>query len=44
MAQARIQRWIKRIPIHVKKVINLEGRNEYKEGHRGKRRNSQRVH
>jgi hypothetical protein len=43
MAQARIQRWIERIPIHIKRVIELEGGNEYKEGHGGRRRNSQRV-
>ncbi|KAM5345573.1 hypothetical protein ACJ41O_005222 [Fusarium nematophilum] len=30
--QEKIQAWIERIPTHVKKIISLEGGNEYKEG------------
>lgn len=30
--QARIQAWIARIPVHIQKVIELEGGNEYQEG------------
>lgn len=30
--QARIQAWIERIPIHIQKIIELEGGNEYQEG------------
>ena len=32
LEQWRIQRWIERIPHHIKEVIKLEGGNEYKEG------------
>jgi transposase len=32
LEQAQIQAWIERIPIHIQKVIELEGGNEYKEG------------
>lgn len=32
LPQEKIQAWIERIPKHVKKVIELEGGNEYKEG------------
>ena len=32
MPQAKIQAWIERIPIHVNKIIEQEGGNEYKEG------------
>jgi hypothetical protein len=32
LPQEKIQAWIERIPIHVKKIIELEGGNEYKEG------------
>ena len=43
LSQERIQRWIERIPIHVQKVIALEGGNEYQEG-TGRGRNLNRVH
>ena len=32
LPQEKIQDWIERIPVHVQKVIELEGGNEYKEG------------
>ncbi|RYC77279.1 hypothetical protein BFJ63_vAg19847 [Fusarium oxysporum f. sp. narcissi] len=32
LRQAQIRAWIERIPVHVKKIIELEGGNEYKEG------------
>ena len=32
LEQKRIQAWIERIPRHIKKVISLDGGNEYKEG------------
>ena len=32
LPQEKIQYWIERIPVHVQKVIELEGGNEYKEG------------
>lgn len=32
LPQEKIQAWIERIPIHIQKIINLEGGNEYKEG------------
>ncbi|EDN06634.1 predicted protein [Histoplasma mississippiense (nom. inval.)] len=32
LPQEQIQAWIERIPVHIKKVIELEGGNEYKEG------------
>ena len=32
MPQAKCQAWIERIPVHIKKIIDLEGGNEYKEG------------
>ncbi len=32
LPQSQIQAWIERIPIHIQKVIELEGGNEYKEG------------
>ncbi|OCK73417.1 hypothetical protein K432DRAFT_236406, partial [Lepidopterella palustris CBS 459.81] len=32
LPQEKIQAWIKRIPEHIKRVIKLEGGNEYKEG------------
>ncbi|KAF7565430.1 hypothetical protein PtrM4_002320 [Pyrenophora tritici-repentis] len=32
LPQSQIQAWIERIPIHVQKIIELEGGNEYKEG------------
>ncbi|KAJ5160333.1 uncharacterized protein N7482_007337 [Penicillium canariense] len=31
MPQEKIQRWIERIPTHIKKIIELDGGNEYKE-------------
>ena len=31
-ASGQIQDWIEKIPVHVQKVIQLEGGNEYKEG------------
>jgi hypothetical protein len=43
LPQERIQAWIERIIEHVKKVIELEGGNEYKEG-RLKGQFKQRVH
>jgi hypothetical protein len=30
--QARIQRWIKRIPYYIQEIIRLGGGNDYKEG------------
>jgi hypothetical protein len=43
MPQEKIQAWIKRIIVHIKDVIRLEGGNEYKEGRlKGKAKN--RVH
>jgi transposase len=42
MEQKRIQAWIERIPRHIKKVIKLNGGNEYREGRkRPKTRNKQ---
>ena len=38
----KIQAWIERIPVHIKRIIELEGGNEYKEG-RGRTRNPDRV-
>ena len=32
LPQSQIQAWIERIPIHVQKIIELDGGNEYKEG------------
>jgi transposase len=32
LPQSAIQAWIERIPIHIQKIIELEGGNEYKEG------------
>lgn len=32
LPQSNIQAWIERIPVHVQKIIQLEGGNEYKEG------------
>jgi len=32
LPQDKIQAWIKRIPIHIQKIIELEGGNEYPEG------------
>lgn len=32
LPQAQIQAWIERIPVHIQKIIELEGGNEYKEG------------
>lgn len=32
LPQEKIQAWIERIPIHIQKIIELEGGNEYKEG------------
>ena len=32
LPQKTIQKWIERIPIHVKEIIRLEGGNQYKEG------------
>jgi hypothetical protein len=32
MSQARIRRWIERIPYHIQEIIRLEGGNDYKEG------------
>lgn len=32
LPQSKIQAWIERIPIHIQKIIELEGGNEYKEG------------
>ena len=32
LPQEKIQAWIERIPVHVQKIIELEGGNEYKEG------------
>jgi hypothetical protein len=32
LPQDKIQMWIERIPIHIQKIIELEGGNEYKEG------------
>ena len=32
LPQEQIQAWIDRIPIHIQKVLDLEGGNEYKEG------------
>jgi transposase len=34
LPQEQIQAWIERIPVHVQKIIELEGGNEYKEGRR----------
>jgi transposase len=45
LSQERIRRWIERIPVHIKKIIALEGGNEYREGSDKKRqRNPDRVH
>ena len=32
LPQAKIQAWIERIPVHIEKIIELRGGNEYKEG------------
>jgi len=32
LSQEKIQAWIERVPIHIQKIIELEGGNEYKEG------------
>ena len=34
-SQARIQRWIERIPRHIAEVIRLQGGNKYREGRVG---------
>jgi transposase len=46
LPQRKIQEWIERIPIHIKKIIELEGGNEYKEGvgRRKRKRNTDRVY
>lgn len=44
LSQERIRRWIERIPVHIKRVIELEGGNEYKEGVGGRKKNPDRVH
>ena len=36
--QKKIQEWIEAIPIHIQKIIELDGGNEYREG-RGKNPN-----
>ena len=38
MPQERIRRWIERLPRHIRRIIDLEGGNEYKEGARDKPR------
>ena len=43
MPQKKIQEWIERIPEHIKKIIELEGGNEYKEGRNKRKRNPNRV-
>jgi len=32
LPQEKIQAWIERIPIHIQKIIELEGGNGYREG------------
>ena len=32
LPQAKIQAWIERIPVHIQKIIQLDGGNEYEEG------------
>ena len=32
LPQEKIQAWIERIPVHIQKIIDLKGGNEYKEG------------
>jgi hypothetical protein len=32
LLQEQIQAWIERTPVHIKKIIALEGGNEYREG------------
>jgi hypothetical protein len=32
LLQAQIQAWIEKIPVHIQKIIELEGRIEYNEG------------
>jgi transposase len=32
LSQEKIQAWIERIPLHIQRIIELEGGNEYKEG------------
>jgi hypothetical protein len=44
LPQKKIQQWIERIPEHVKRIIELEGGNEYREGKNGRRRHPERVH
>ncbi len=47
LPQSKIQGWIERIPEHIKRIIDCEGGNEYKEGlnrYRQRRRNPLRVH
>ncbi|EDN03565.1 predicted protein [Histoplasma mississippiense (nom. inval.)] len=34
LPQEKIQAWIERIPVHIQKIIELEGGNEYREGRR----------
>ena len=43
LLQEKIQGWIERIPEHIKRVIELEGGNYYKEG-RFKGQERRRVH
>lgn len=38
LQQNRIRRWIERIPRHIKKIIELDGGNEYREGAEDKQR------
>ena len=35
LTQKRIQRWIERMPTHLRQVIELNGGNEYREGRGG---------
>jgi transposase len=43
LPQSLIQKWIKRIPEHIKQIIKCRGGNEYREGLGSKRRNPDRV-
>ena len=43
LKQWRIQQWIKRIPCHIKKVIELKGGNDYREGAEEKQRSQKQL-
>ena len=46
LSQEKVQGWIEAIPLHIQRIIECEGGNEYREGtgRSGRNRNPNRVH